>query len=130
MDELEESQPSTGNKRYLKSMLLLPGISLVFLIFLVTTSQPGEGGPTAVLVLLLLLFCFTAGLVANAIIFLWGSKESRSFSSMRLLYTSVSVAVGVTLLIGLQTLGQLRVIDVVLVLVFEFLLVFYLLRRF
>jgi uncharacterized membrane protein len=78
-----------------------------------------------------LLLTFLLALLSSiTVLRLIEQKLSKKFSWLRVLYTGVALAAGIVFLIGLKTLRQLQAIDVALVLVFEFLLNFYLLRRF
>jgi hypothetical protein len=106
-------------------------ISIAALLWLLVTSDPGQGGPRLVLaflaaVFVLLLSCFF--LLIQMVGYLLRSGNQRSW--YRILYSATVLSFGVVFLLGLQTLGQLRLIDVVLVAVFEVVLNFYILRRF
>lgn len=110
------------------AMLFL--LSLTFLFFVVAFFHPATGGPGVVLLFLLgIFFCFLSGLYGTLRLILSLIGKPRT-SRVRIFYTSVAIATGVVFLIGLQTLRQLQVIDIVLVVLFEVVLNFYLLRRF
>lgn len=130
MDESSETgQPAAPqpNIRLVTAGMLLIAASLGVLI---TTKDPGQGGPLVVLLFLLLVFLLLLlGSVAVLTVVARKTKAG-NLSWLRLLYTSVAIAAGAVFLVGLQTLRQLQVIDIVLVVVFEVLLNFYLLRRF
>jgi hypothetical protein len=98
-------------------------------MFIVLTKDPGSGGPLIILSFLLLIFLalLTSTVIAIRII---ERKSAQKFSWLRILYTGVAIAAGGVFLIGLKTLRQLQAIDIALVVVFELLLNFYLLRRF
>lgn len=118
-----------GQTLYTKLSIIGGVVSLLGVIFVLTTRGPG-GGPMVILLLLSLLFAFLLSIVSIFIQIggrLLGIKE---FSGPRLLYTAVLIAAGIVFLVGLQTLRQLQLIDVVLMTVFELVLNFYLLRRF
>jgi len=106
-------------------------LSSVALLWLLATTDPGEGGPQLVLVFLtavfvLLLSCFS--LLIQILGRIFRSEGKRSW--YRILYSATVLSFGVVFLLGLQTLNQLRLIDVVLVALFEAVLNFYILRRF
>ena len=130
MDEETGEMIKSSGEMYLKPLLLVLISSLIALIFVVTTKDPGSGGPA--MILFFLFWVFLTFLSAWALILQGGVQllQFRQFSWVRLLYTSVSLAVGSVFLVGLQTLGQLQLIDVILVVIFELVLNFYLLRRF
>lgn len=105
-------------------------VSLAALIATVTMFNPGTGGPVVVLFFLASVFIFSlsgASLVIQEVSFRIFKKKHYH---IHLFYFSILVATGVVFLVGLQTLGQLELIDVVLVVVFEVLVNFYILRRF
>lgn len=128
MDE-ENTVQSPRSKFHLGTLGLVLAVVLLLIFFILITQSPGSGGPLIVLVLLSLLFVF---LFIALVLGLNVLKRLRpgSFSAPRILYASVSIAAGAVFLIGLQTLSQLQPVDVMLVIAFELLLNFYLLRRF
>jgi len=128
--DLEETLATEEKPRQGYRLLLLGlGCTVLGLATVVLTKDPGEGGPLVVLLFLLLLFLL-ALLTSVLILRVVERKFSKRFSRIRVLYTGVALAAGVVFLIGLKTLGQLQAIDIALVFVFEFLLNFYLIRRF
>lgn len=112
-----------------KLPLLISLVSLGGVVGYAATQQPGEGGPIVVLGFLLL--CFVA-LVSSLVSLLQALlKLTRwRFSAARLFYTALVWGLGGIFLLGLQTLRQLQLIDIFLVVVFEILINFYLIRRF
>lgn len=105
-------------------------LSLILLVAVMALSHPATGGPIVVLMFLLSVFlCFLTG-VSGTLQFVLFLLRKPPLSQLRLLYTSVAIATGVVFLVGLQTLRQLQMIDIILVLIFEAILNFYLLRRF
>lgn len=105
-------------------------VSLAFLLAIMMLYHPATGGPIVVLFFLFAVFlCFLTG-VSGTLQFLLFFFRKPPLSKVRLLYTSVAIAAGVVFLIGLQTLRQLQMIDIILVAIFEAILNFYLLRRF
>lgn len=128
---MQEDTVVTTEESPSKSKLALVFFLIIslLLLFIVLTQDPTRGGPVLILTFLGMLFIWLAtslwlilGLLARSI-----KKET---STVRRLYTSLALATGLIFLVGLQTLGQLQLADIILVAVFELLLNFYLLRRF
>lgn len=134
MNDRTEQEMSTDSERPTQVLPVLPLsvflLLIVALAALILFSNPGSGGPMVVLVFLLLVFLVlltgTSVLLRLSERFFVGFK----FSAARMVYTSVALAFGGVYLLGLQTLGQLQVMDAILVCIFELLLNFYLFRRF
>ncbi len=120
---LKESESTTVTKLLAASVVG----SIMGLLIIITTKSPGQGGPIVVMLFLLFIFMCTLSFTVSMLRFI-GRKLG--MSGVRILYTSVAIAAGAVFLVGLQTLRQLQVVDLVLILVFELLLNFYLLRRF
>lgn len=129
IDQSDEAQPRKP------ALPVAPVLGVVVssgvLLWLLVASDPGEGGPRLVLVFLtavfvLLLSCFSLLIQTLGQLLKPGSQRSW----YRTLYSATVLSFGAVFLIGLQTLGQLRLIDVVLVILFEIVLNFYILRRF
>lgn len=115
-----------SRKQYLYALSLLVLVAILAAIFMFTS--PTSGGPALVLGVQLLLFLLVSIVMYGFIwvlITIFGVKLSKT----RSLVVIVSFSVGVLLLIGLQTLNQLNVIDVVLVVLLEVVLNFYVFRR-
>jgi hypothetical protein len=131
-ETIAQSEVAENRKLHLARLPLWSGfISLTGLIWLLLTSDPGVGGPRLVLVFLatvfiLLLSCFSILIQIVSHLIISGSRQSW----YRILYSATVLSFGVVFLLGLQTLGQLRIIDVILVTLFELVLNFYILRRF
>jgi hypothetical protein len=125
-----ESEDKQGLSTTTKAGSALTLLALFGVVFIITTRQPGLGGPVTILIFLALLFLGGIGLFLVVAQLIFSLFKVQRFSSLRLFYTSVLVSLGWVFVIGLQTLGQLQVVDIVLVIVFEVLLNFYLLRRF
>lgn len=126
----DNESPVVESKTRAKSVFIAGVVSTFGLLFILTTRDPGSGGPVLIILFLLLLFialCSGTILFIEYILKFLGAK---SFSWVRLLYTSVALVSGLVFLVGLQTLRQLQLVDIILVLVFELVLNFYLLRRF
>ncbi len=131
MNEESEDTLAHEPRSAATTRLFIAGILIVIgaLSLIVFTKDPGQGGPLVVLSFLLLVFLLVL-LLSITMLRLLEKNLSKKFSWLRVLYTGVAIAAGVVFLIGLKTLRQLQAIDVALVVVFEFLLNFYLLRRF
>ena len=100
------------------------------LIFLLVSRDPFESGPTIVLVFLCLLFVLIFNLTYRLNKCVRTSERFKiSPSRVASYYSSILVATGVIFLVGLQTIGQLQVTDILLVVCFETLANFYILRR-
>lgn len=128
LEETNQTQEITPPKRGVA--LLGFFTSLAVLLGVITLFNPGTGGPIVILFFLATVFIFSlsaASLVIQQGAFLFFKKKHLP---IHLFYFSVLIATGVVFLVGLQTLGQLQLIDVILVVVFEVLLNFYILRRF
>ncbi len=100
------------------------------LIILVVSKDPFESGPTIVLAFLCLLFILIFNLIYSL------NRRARTSERFKLspsriasYYSSILVATGAIFLVGLQTIGQLQVTDMILVVCFEVLANFYVLRR-
>ena len=117
-------------QRYIRALLFILLCSLCGLFFVTFATNPGSGGPVIILIFLLLTFISVLTFSVTIIQVLNRKLFHKPFSWLRLLYTAVAIAAGFVFLIGLQTLKQLQAIDVLLVILFEALLNFYLLRRF
>ncbi len=123
----ENSLQQSGSR--IKLPYLCGAASIAGLAFLLTVYSPG-GGPFVILVFLALLFAL---FISLTYILLQNTTRVLSrvhFSTIRMLYTSVVIATGGIFLVGLQTLRQLQPVDIILTLLFEIVLNFYLLRRF
>ncbi len=130
MDNDTEISPVTQKIAYLKMPTIAAVISLIGVVILTVTNNPGSGGPVVILLFLLLVFLGSLSIVVIVLQLLVRFIGKAEISLVRLLYTSVAAASGIVFLIGLQTLRQLQLVDVILVVFFEVLLNFYLLRRF
>ena len=105
-------------------------LSLLGMTVLVVLASPVSGGPVTIFLFLLLLLLFVFSLVLLVFKFLLHSASNVRISTSSYYYIAFSVALGAIFLVGLQTLQQLRLIDIILVLIFEVLINFYLPRRF
>ncbi len=105
-------------------------VSLIGLIILVLSSNPNEGGPAVVLLFLGLnfLLAFSLAVICMKHIpsrFLKGI----TLTSVSKYYSGLVLASGWVFLLGLQTIRQLQVIDIALIICFELLVNFYIFRR-
>lgn len=113
-----------------KSLMSLLLVSSGSLLTVVLTRQPGSGGPITILLFLSLLFLVSFCLMLYILRFIYRLIGKTTLSTPRLFYSAVLFSTGLIFLIGLQTLRQLQIIDIVLITLFEMILGFYLLRRF
>lgn len=114
---------------HLRAPLATGLLSLILLAGVAAQYSP-DSGPAAIIAFLafiFILFTSIAAVVAQVTLRLLGQPN---FTVTRLFYTAILLASGGVFLVGLQTLRQLQVIDIVLVAVFEIVLLFYILRRF
>lgn len=114
----------------IKVLLIALVIALVAVTALVATQRPSQGGPVVILGFLLLIFTVLLCLIGLFIEILARWFGALRFSRVKFFYVCLTWAVGGVLLIGLQTLKQLQLLDVALVIAFELVLNFYILRRF
>jgi hypothetical protein len=126
--EQDETEPILARPQ-LKIPLVGAGIGLIGVLFTLTTLTPSSG-PMTILLFLALVFLVFLALAAVSVQIIGHTILKRHYSWPRVLYTAVLISAGGIFLVGLQTLGQLQAIDVVLVIVFEALLNFYIFRRF
>ncbi len=105
-------------------------VSSLILAIIVATKNPVSGGPRVIILFLSVLFLVLVNIFALLLQTIWMFYSKQDYSWSRLLYCAVTLAIGVVFLIGLQTLNQLRVVDAVLVVAFEVVVQFYIIRRF
>lgn len=104
--------------------------TLIGVAWIVINKNPSTDGPTVILTFLGLCFLFFMSCITLTLTILERNFKRFKYSALRIFYTSILWALGCVFLLGLQTLRQLQLFDVVLVIVFELLINFYLLRRF
>lgn len=129
MEETPEHFKVQNKSIPLRPLIVAAVIFMTAIFIYMAFWQPGKGGPVIILgflALMFLLFIAMAALFLSVI----STVFKLHFSSLRVFYTAVIAAVGGIFLIGLQTLRQLQIVDIVLVVLFELILNFYLLRRF
>lgn len=130
MDNDDNSKFASAPISSVKKPLLALVLNIFLLMLLTVLKNPNDGGPVVVMSFLLLLFglYFTLSVIILLLIDQFTNKAR--FSWQRILYTATAVSSGLIFLTGLKTLRQLQLVDVLLVVVFEVVLNFYLLRRF
>ena len=124
-----DQQSSKRHKSHMVLACSMIGSFSIFVLIAAFTS-PISGGPVVIFLCLLVLLLFIFSTVALIFKNVLRSVVKAKVSSLSVYYIAFSVALGAIFLIGLQTLQQLRLIDVILVLVLEVLINFYLTRRF
>jgi hypothetical protein len=118
---------SIKKNNFTSALLLLSlGATVAMLVF----SDPFKGGPMTIIVFLAILFLCIFSLsmliLRYATKFLPGGVTPTRSSRY---YSSISISTGAVFLLGLQTIGQLELIDILLVVCFELLINFYIFRR-
>lgn len=129
-EDTTNQKPITTHPIQIKAYVLLFLMAALLMMYLLMTQNPGEGGPVVILSFLLLLFLGAFSVLSIGVQVVARTLRITHFSWVRRLYTSISLAGGIVLLVGLQTLRQLQIADIVLITLFELTLNFYLLRRF
>ena len=115
----------------LKSWSLLSMVTLVLgavLIGMLNVVNPLEIGPNGILLFFLAFYLF----ITSAVVMGFKAFRAlfkRSPSSLKVMYLSAIIAFAPVMLLALNTLNQLEIIDLVLVVVFEGLALFYIFRR-
>ena len=127
MEEVETDKKLPRPSNRIAFIGLIIGLSGVAAIGTLLT--PGQGGPVVIMMALASLYLLFLSLAAVLITEI-SYRLGRPYHGAKVLYAAVLIATGAIFLVGLQTLGQLQLIDVVLVLLFEVLLNFYFFRRF
>lgn len=121
---------------------LIPLIALAAILLVTTMTDPISVGPGGILVLFLLVYIFWAGLFFT-VIHLGIGLTSRFIIKYRKTVTVRSMQIGVrkayyiasalafapVLFLAMNSLGQLQLRDVALVLVFMSLIIFYIVKR-
>lgn len=133
MNENEKVTQEVAASRKKSSISRLQLLSLVstplIIAAIILTTKPSSGGPVIVLLVLALLFVLLLNIAYHCIKFV-GAAFRLKYTVYHSLLIAVCVVVGLILILGLQTLGQLGVVDVLLILFLEILLLFYITRRF
>lgn len=129
--ELEESNENPSVSRPKQKVSLIGFfVAFIVLVLFVTQTSPGGGGPITILFFLTAIFILSFSGAALLITEVSIRLLKKEHQSIHLFYSSILIATGIVFLVGLQTLGQLQPVDVILVVIFEVLLNFYILRRF
>jgi len=111
-----------------ESLILFVGALAALMIVLFF--NPYSGGPVVVVTFLAAIFALLFSATAKGIRKILSIERIHyTLSTAGLYYASLVVAIGSIFLLGLSTIGQLQMTDVLLVLVFEILANFYILRR-
>lgn len=121
---------------------LIPLFALAALLFITNSTDPVSIGPGGILVVFLLVYIFWAGLFFTAIHLGIGIVSSliikyrktvtvRSFQIgvRKAYYIASALAFAPVLFLAMNSLGQLQLRDVALVLVFMLLIIFYIVKR-
>lgn len=117
-------------KKHLNHHLLFIIVGIVALLLLSVSTNPFEAGPIIVLAFLSLVFLVVFSLTRYSVGALSNSEKlGLQFSSPAIYYSSILISTGAVFLIGTKTIGQLQLVDLLLVACFELLANFYVLRR-
>lgn len=128
MEELDSpNKPKFRYKWRISALVIALSVVGLSQLMIFSTPQRGPVVIIAFLALLFVIFCCLASLLIQLTLRLLGKLN---ISSIKLFYSAVILAIGGVFLVGLQTLRQLQSIDVVLVVLLEIFLLFYVLRRF
>ncbi len=104
--------------------------SVVVLIFFLFSTSPVEGGPFVIIIFLSLVFFVIYSLILLCLNVLPEvQRQGIVITKQAKRYAGLAIASGVVYLLGLATVGQLQVVDAILVFLFELMIVFYILRR-
>jgi len=119
----------------------LPILSGLVLLLILNATNPLDGGPAAILIVFVLLYILCAGLffvllhagvrIASR---LWARRKSINAREWRIgvhraYYIASVLAFGPVLLLAMQSVGQLQLRDVFLVIVLLSLAIFYVIKR-
>ncbi len=121
---------------------LVPLFALVMLLLLVNLTDPVSAGPGGILLVFLLIYVFWAGLfftllhlgvrVASRLIIKYRrtvTVRSLQLGVRKAYYIASALAFVPVLFLAMNSLGQLQIRDVGLVLVFMILIIFYITKR-
>lgn len=122
-----EVDGNKNTKLSLRPFLFLLILFVCMAIILSTTSP--NGGPVYILIFWLMLFLLLLSFV-YATLFIIKRSLYKKISTRSHLYLSINFSLGLIMVLGLKSLGQLDLIDLILVASFEFISNFYILRRF
>jgi len=120
---------------------ILPVLAIIFLLLILNSTNPLDGGPVVILLVFILLYIVCAGLffvllnsglrMASK---LWARRKSINAREWRIgvrraYYIASVLAFGPVLLLAMQSVGQLQFRDVLLVFVLLSLAIFYVIKR-
>ncbi len=121
---------------------LTPLISLLLLFYVWNTTNPGTVGPLGILFVFILLYLFWASIFfillhlgfaifrkSNLFRIFMSRRENKPFNWKLSYYVASIIAFMPVLLLAMQSVNQLTIRDVLLVLGFTGLAIFYILRR-
>lgn len=134
MNDLSDDS-STENQHEMRTtpgsaLPVLVCIVILTLFLILLGTRPSTGGPALVLSVLSLIFVLILSLVYFFIQRWWSRSNDTSVTKRHNLLVSVCLTAGLIIMLGLQTLGQLSLLDIALVVFLELLLLFYITRRF
>ena len=120
---------------------IMPVLAIIFLLLILNSTNPLDGGPVVILLVFILLYIVCAGLffvllnsglrMASK---LWARRKSINAREWRIgvrraYYIASVLAFGPVLLLAMQSVGQLQLRDVLLVFVLLSLAIFYVIKR-
>lgn len=132
LDMLQNIHKLLLNRSFVhKSWSILAGVGLVLVVTLLAMMNffnPSDVGPNGLLIFFGLLYgiCLVA---VTALLKVYRMLFRKRIHSIKLLYLSSVAAFAPVMLLALNTLNQLGFLDVTLVLLFEALALFYIMRR-
>lgn len=129
VQEASDIKPAPWNRRYLKISIIVSLLGLLSVILIALFLNPADG-PITILTFLLASFVLFLGINSLVVQLITAILKKRPPKRLTLSYSSFLLAIGSVFITGLLTLGQLQLVDLVLVLIFELLLNFYFIRRF
>lgn len=126
IDEVDQIKPSSSSNII---RLLFFGITLFLLVLLIALENPTSGGPRVVISALVLIFALMFQVVWSAVYLI--TKLSDKGSKIRHpLLLSQLISLSCIFLVGLQSLNQLGITDVLLTVIMVCIVYFYVIRRF
>lgn len=118
-------------------------ISGVALFFVLNMTNPSDGGPAIILLVLLLIYCLTYGIIVLLTMVLWyiyhliapkrqttTSDEKLRRSMRKMLAVCGILSATPILIISLNSIGRMSFVDIVLIIATEGLAIFYIVRKF
>lgn len=110
-----------------------PFIALLLLVFVLNTTNPLQSGPLVILAVFVLIYIVIVSALSAALHLVAATvrivRPESSFSTKRGYYVASIVALAPVLFVALNTLGQLDVLEIVLILLLVSLGCFYVIRR-